>query len=48
MGAAGATTAVVLTPLVATAALGVVGFSAAGPVAGKPRRLIRALSCSCS
>ncbi|KAI9465363.1 hypothetical protein BJY52DRAFT_1221020 [Lactarius psammicola] len=32
--AAGATTGVVLTPIVAPAALGVVGFSAAGPVAG--------------
>ncbi len=37
LGAAGATAGVVLTPIVAPAALGVVGFSAAGPVAGEPR-----------
>ncbi len=36
-GAACATAGVVLTPIVAPAALGVVGFSAAGPVAGESR-----------
>ncbi|KAH9058268.1 hypothetical protein EDB87DRAFT_1685406 [Lactarius vividus] len=34
LGATGATAGVVLAPIVASAALGVVGFSAAGPVAG--------------
>ncbi|KAH9067535.1 hypothetical protein EDB87DRAFT_3643 [Lactarius vividus] len=34
LGAAGATAGVFLVPLVTTAGLGVVGFSAAGPVAG--------------
>ncbi len=37
LGAAGATVGVVLTPIVAPAALGVVGFGAAGPVAGESR-----------
>jgi hypothetical protein len=35
IGAAGATAGIFLTPLVATTALGVIGFSAAGPVAGQ-------------
>lgn len=37
MAAVGATASLILTPIVAPAALGVVGFSAAGPVACKPR-----------
>ena len=35
MGAAGATTGIFLAPLVTTAGLGLVRFSAAGPVAGE-------------
>ena len=35
MAAAGAAIGVVLTPPLVTAGLGVIGFSAAGPVAGK-------------
>ena len=35
MGAAGATASIFLTPVLAPAALGVVGFGAAGPVAGE-------------
>ncbi len=37
LGAAGATAGVVLTPIVGPAVLGVVGFGAAGPVAGEFR-----------
>lgn len=36
MFAASATVGVILTPVVAPAAVGVVGFGAAGPVAGVP------------
>jgi len=35
LGAAGITAGAVLAPVVLTAGLGVIGFSAAGPVAGK-------------
>jgi hypothetical protein len=44
MGAAGATVGIILTPLVAPAALGVVGFGAAGPVAGESHRSLLELS----
>ncbi len=37
MGAAGATMGIFLATLVTIAGLGLVGFSAAGPVAGEPR-----------
>ncbi len=37
MGAAGAAVGVILTPIVAPTALGVVGFGASGPVAGELR-----------
>ena len=36
MGAAGATASILLAPVLAPVALGVVGFGAAGPIAGEP------------